>query len=220
MQNLKLTVEQKEFISKIAVRLRAFRAAAWPIIALLALSCSKDQLPLTCIYGDCDARMIFPVEADSNGYYHIKLDWSREYLPYFTLDIEADPVDPLYTYNGEHGVEAVFDSNTTWVIGESIVYTEPLYTPFTGDYTSSGTPLPTGTLDITLSQFKGMKINIVQPSPIYFSERNGKLLSKRVVGPIPPAVIGDTITLYMEVFWDAGNKSTLKSNYLEKFIVE
>ena len=219
MKNTKFVLELREFINKNAVRLRAFRAAAWPIIILTALSCSKLPLPETCP-GGCDAQMVFPVTADINGYYHVELDWSREYLPYFTVDVLASTIDPFYRYNEVPVVMANFDSNTTWIIGEDIVFTESTYEPFTGDYTYSGTPLPNGTIDIHLSQFKGTKVNIVQPTEIHFQEEDFTLYSKRVVGPIPPSVIGDTITLYMEVFWDAGDKSILKSHYSEKFIVE
>lgn len=207
-------------IRKIAVRLRAFRAAAWPILILSALSCTAEQFDETCITGDCEAFMVFPVKADKNGYYHVKLDWTREYLPYFIIDVEATPIHNNYRYNNVSVVEAQFDSNTTWVIGDTISFTEPTYRPFTGDYTQSGTPLPTGGVDINLPQFKGTKVNIVQPSPIYFRESGGMLYSKRVVGPIPPTLINDTITLYMEVFWDAGGRSILKSHYSQKFIVE
>jgi hypothetical protein len=219
MINQKFTVEQEESTNKNAVRLRAFRAAAWPLISLLALSCSPDPLTETCP-GGCEAQMVFPEQADKNGFYHVKLDWTREYLPYFTINVEATTVDPMYRYNEEPVVMANFDSNTTWVIGEDIVFTESTYEPFTGDYTYSGTPLPNGSIDIRLSQFKGTKVNIVQPTTIYLSGKNHILQSKRVVGPIPPSVIGDTITLYMEVFWDAGGRSILKSHFSEKFIVE
>jgi len=219
MKNQKFTVELKESTNKNAGKLRAFRAAAWPILFLLTLSCTLEPLPETCP-GGCDAKMIFPEQADANGYYHVKLDWTREYLPYFSVGVEATTIDPIYHYNQGPVVMANFDSNTTWVIGEDIVFTESTYEPFTGDYTYSGTPLPNGSIDIILTQFKGTKINIVQPTTIYFSEKNHILQSKRVVGPIPPSVIGDTITLYMEVFWDAGGKSVLKSHFSEKFIVE
>lgn len=220
MIKLKYTVELKRFINKIAVRLRAFRAAAWPILALLALSCTKESLPTPCIGGPCDAKMIFPNAADVNGYHHVRLDWTREYLPYFSIDIEASSIDPLYRYNGYSAVEAEFDSNTTWVLGDSIVFSDPTYSPFQGNYSSSGTILPTGVNELVLSQFKGTVVNVVQKSSIRFREDNGILRSKRTVGPIPPTMIGDTITIYMEVFWDAGNQSILISDFSEKFIVK
>ena len=35
--------------------------------------------------GECDARMIFPTSKE-NGFYNVELDWSREYLPYFSIE--------------------------------------------------------------------------------------------------------------------------------------
>lgn len=220
MIKYKFTVELRRFINKSAGKLRAFRAAAVGLLTVLTLSCTKDDTPAPCLNGPCDAQMIFPVQPDQNGYYHIKLDWSREYLPYFIIDVEASLIDPWYHYNGVSVVEAAFDSNTTWVIGEDLVFTDPTYSPFQGNYSSSGTPLPTGYTNLVLSQFKGTKVNVVQSTSIRFKEDGNKLTSKRVVGPFPPTMIQDTITLYMEVFWDAGNKSVLRSDFLEKFIVE
>jgi hypothetical protein len=33
-------------------------------------------------------------------------------------------------------------------------------------------------------------------------------------------MIGDTVTVYMRVFWDGGDHSILKDKYSQKFIVE
>ena len=50
----------------------------------LLFSCQKDDLgpKFICTNGDCDAAILFPMLPDSNGYYHVPLDWTREYLPY------------------------------------------------------------------------------------------------------------------------------------------
>ena len=45
-------------------------------------------------------------------------------------------------------------------------------------------------------------------------------VEKDSMGPIPPQLKGDTVTVYMEMFWDAGNASILKDHYREKFIIE
>ena len=62
---------------------------------------------------------------------------------------------------------------------------------------------------------------IVQKNRIYLSpnKNSSKLYGRRVVGPFPPEMEGDTITINAVIFWDAG------INYLEKeisinFIVE
>lgn len=201
---------------KIAGQLRAFCAASF---ALFITSCTVEPVsPDTCP-GGCDAQMIFPVQADSNGYYHIKLNWEGEYLPWFSVDVEATPVDDTYRYNGVAVAEARFDSNTSWILGEDLVIQQPLYTPF-GDYTSTGLPIPTSWVDINLPQYAGEEINIAQNTGLRFSEKNGKLHTKRTLGPFPPTMIGDTITVYMRVLWDAGENYVVKDHFSQKFIVE
>lgn len=201
---------------KIARRLRAFRAAA---CLLILASCTPDEIATDTCPGGCDAQMIFPVQADANGYYHIELDWTGEYLPWFYVDIKATPTAPEYRYNGDSVVEARFDSNTSWVLGEDLVIQQPLYTPF-GNYTSNGIPIPSSWVDVNLPQYKGQEVNIAQNTSLYFSEKNGSLYSRRILGPFPPTIVGDTITVYMRVFWEAGDQSILKDNFSQKFIVE
>lgn len=189
-------------------------------VCILLISCTTNDEFSTCVSGDCNAKMIFPVSPDENGYYHMKLDWTREFLPYFGVDIEASLISEEYRYNGVSVASVEFDSNTQWRLGDNVVFTEPLYNPFISNTTSSGVQLPVGTKTINLNQFSGVILNIVQGTELYFKELDGKLYTKRIVGPIPPVVIGDTITLFMKVFWDAGSKSILKDHYKEKFIVE
>lgn len=198
----------------IAVRLARVCAASFALA-----SCTIDPVaPETCP-GGCDAQIIFPVQADSNGYYHMELDWDGEYLPWFAVDVKATPIVPEYQYNGTSVVEARFDSNTSWVLGDDLVIQQAIYTPF-GDYTSTWLPIPTSWVDIELPQYEGEEINIAQNASLYFSERNGSLYSKRILGPFPPTMKGDTITVYMRVFWEAGNQSILKDDFSQKFIVE
>lgn len=204
---------------KIAVQLRAFRAAAISVLIGLFASCSPEELAIDTCPGGCDAQMLWNYQKDDNGIYHVPLDWTGEYLPYFFVDVEAEAVEPIYMYNNESSIEARFDSNTSWVVGDSLVISIPYYTPF-GNYTSSGLPLPAGWTDVTLSQYEGEVINIAQPTGIRFSKKNGILKSRRYLGPFIPEMIGDTITVYMRVHWDGGDNSTVKDHYLEKFIVE
>ena len=203
------------FKSKISWGLALFCAAA-------IASCSSDDLPVTpaCTSGDCDARMIFPVDRDVNGYYHVELDWSRDFLPYFIIDVEASTVSPEYRYNGISHVQANFHSDTSWKIGDTLVFVQPLFKPFTGDWTSTGNLLPSSFGEVYLTQFAGIEVNVVQPHTIQFSEKNGVLKSRRVVGPFIPEMIGDTVTIAMRVKWDAMYEQIEKDNYIEKFIIE
>jgi len=201
-------------LKNIAVRLARVCAASFALA-----SCTIDPIaPETCP-GGCDAQMIFPVEADANGFYHLELNWDGEYLPWFSVDVKATPIVPEYQYNGSSVVEARFDSNTSWVLGNNLVIQQPLYSPF-GNYTSNWLPIPTSWIDVELPQYEGEEINIAQNTSLYFSEKNGSLYSKRILGPFPPTMIGDTITVYMRVFWEAGDQSILKDDFSQKFIVE
>ena len=200
---------------KIAVRLALFCAAA------SVISCTVDPLMIdTCTTGDCEAKMIFPSQADQNGYYHVKLDWTKEYLPYFIVDIEASPTVKELRYNDLSVVEARFDSDTSWVIGDTLVITLPLFKPFTGLQTQQGNTLPDQWIDLPLSMFQGIEVNIAQPTSIYFKHQGDKMVSRRVLGPFIPQMISDTITVAMKVTWEAGELTVSKNNYFEKFIVE
>ena len=206
-----------KLIEKISWQLCAFCAAG----ATLFMSCTPDDLPSSpCIDGDCNAEMVLPGYLDDNGYYHIDLDFDGDYLPWFQVDVYADKVLPQYEYNGVQPVEARFDSDTHWTIGDSLMVTVNNYNPFQGPYDYIGNLLPNSSYDIILNQFAGTKVNIVQGTTIYFSDDHERLRSKRVVGPIPPMAQNDTITLYMEVYWEGVGNSVVKDHYFEKFIVE
>ena len=58
-----------------------------------------------------EALMVFPTDKDENGFYHIELDWNREYYPYFNVDIEADKLS-----RDESIISARFDTDTYWVM--------------------------------------------------------------------------------------------------------
>lgn len=203
--------------NKIAVRLARVCAAGF---ALLIYSCTPEPfLPSTCMSGDCNAYIEFYKQKDANGYYHIELDWTGEYLPYFFVDVYADKTDDYYRYNDMSVVTARFDSDTSWIIGDTLVIRQSYYNPF-GNTTQQGVPLPAGYTEVSLPQYIGTEVNIAQKSPIYFHENNQGFSTRRYLGPFIPQMIGDTITVYMKVNWDAGMQSVIKSDYLEKFIIE
>jgi len=170
----------RQYIQKFSWQLCAFCAA----IAMLS-SCSKEDISTSpCIDGDCTAQMVLPGVKDTNGYYHIDLNWDYRY---FTIDAYASKMFEEFEYNGIQVVEANFYSDgRRTTIHNNISVTE----------------------------------DIVQNSTIYFREQDGRLHTRRVVGPFPDGAINDTITIRMEVFWEAGNSSVLKTNFFEKFIVE
>ena len=171
--------------------------------------------------GKVELAMNYP--KDANGYYLVTLNPNTSFSR-FNLYVEASNLIDRYQYNGVSVVEASFDSDTYWVIGPDLTVTLPLYQPFQGYYTSPyfNTPIPVGSTTIVLSQFQGSIVPIVQESGIYLkkyfagslykpadeykpSDPEKMSWGKRIVGPIPNYMIGDTITIYGKVSWEAGN---------------
>tara|TARA_R110000744_G_scaffold196568_1_gene315831 strand:+ start:1475 stop:2125 length:651 start_codon:yes stop_codon:yes gene_type:complete len=161
----------------------------WTIV-----SCTKENVkPPLCPDGNCDGSIFAPYPKDSNGYYHVDLDFSSEYLPRFDIFIEADDVDPFYFYNDMGVVQAAFESQSFWTLEN------------------------------------GVEVNIVQETTIYLNNSpqnteytpssSGRKWAKRIVGPIPPEFIGDTLVIRAEIYWDGGSKVNSQL-FVEKFIIE
>ena len=206
---------------KIAGKLARLRATL--AFVLILTSCSIDPLDQPpCETGDCDAFVLAPFQKDENGYYHATLDWTREYYPYFNMDIEATRTSRQYWYNDEPVVQAEFDTDTYFVLSDSVAFTIPLYRPYLGLWTYDGTPIPYENTTIYLSQFEGTIVPVVQnDTRIYFSDDEvGRFTTRRVVGPFPPTMIGDTITIFMKVKWDIGSEILSRENFVEKFIIK
>ena len=208
------------YITKSRCNLRAFRAAASLILLTALSSCEKETFSPPCESGDCNASIESTFVKDSNGYYHAELDWTSEYYPYFSLDVYADRTSWEYRYNDESIVQAQFDTDSYFVLNDSVAFTISLYQPWLGLWTYNGTPIPYENTTIYLSQFDGTIVPVVQNTSIYFSDdEEGRFSTKRVVGPFPPTMIGDTISIYMKVRWDIG-ESLIKDHFVEKFIIE
>jgi len=200
--------------------LRAFRAAATLFIFAALTSCEKESFAPPCESGDCNAYIESMFYKDSNGYYHAELDWNSEYYPYFTVDVYADKTSLEYRYNGVSVVRAEFDTDSYFVLEDSIAFTISLYQPWLGLWTYDGVPIPYENTTIYLDQFEGTIVPVVQSTEIFFSEDElGNFKSRRTVGPFPPSMIGDTISIFMKVKWDIG-ENLIKDGYFEKFIIE
>ena len=202
-----------------------------PLLTLLILSCTKpdDDFSSPCISGDCDARLILNYPQDENGYYHVDLDFDGEYYPRFDIFVEADDMYPEYQYNGVTVIEARFDTDTFWTIDGDVNFTLPLYNPWLSLTQYNGTPIPTDEVDVSLSFLDGYVLPVVQrDTRIYLSddcyggceEQPNKLYGKRIVGPISPQIVNDTITIYGEILWEAGSKYQVKDDLVAKIIIE
>lgn len=206
--------------TKSRCNLRAFRAAATLLILTALFSCEKESFAPPCETGECNAYIESMFYKDSNGYYHAELDWTREYYPYFTLDIYADRTSQEYRYNNVSVVTAQFDTDSYFVLQDSVAFTISLYQPWLGLWTYDGVPIPYENTTIYLNQFEGTIVPVVQDTRIYFSDDElGNFTTKRVVGPFPPSMVGDTISIFMKMKWDIGDILE-KDNYIEKFIIE
>jgi len=179
-----------KIIKNIAGKLRAFRAAAVGLLIFTLFSCSKPAVdPAFCVTGDCTAEFSVPGTKDSNGFYHISLNYDGEYDPRFTIDGFASAVSREYYYGDQSVVSARFkgDKEIEILIAEHLSLTE--------------------------------KIPVVQETRVYFSGNSSMLNTKRVVGPIPGHLKGDTLNIQAEVRWDAGTESILRT-FSFKIILE
>ena len=72
----------------------------------------------------------------------------------------------------------------------------------------------------TYWQYQNDYLPVVQGTSIYFEQySSSRAYTKRIVGPVPPQMKGDTIILYPTILWDGGNLYEKKS-YTVKIIVE
>jgi len=160
------------------------------LLTILIVSCTKDDVSSNiCINGDCSAYFSVPYQQDSSGYFHVKLDYSGEHDPYFVIEAYATAVVPEYRYNDTSIVEAEFKGDKTLRV-------------LIAEHLNSYETIP-----------------VVQETSIYLSGNSDTLFGRRTVGPIPPSMIGDTLNVNAEIFWDAGMQSKFK-NYSLKFIIE
>ena len=164
------------------------------ISTAVVTSCSEEEIiPSLCPDGTCDGALYIPYPKDSNGYYHVDLDFTGEYLPRFSIYVEADDVDPHFYYNDIGVVQAAFESSSFWTLSSGVT--------------------------VDLVQSTTIYLNNSPQNTEYSPVIQGRKWAKRIVGPIPNEFIGDTITIQAEIYWDGG--SNFKSQYFEeKFIIE
>ena len=147
----------------------------------------------------------------------------------FNLHIESPPTIKECQYNGSPFVESKFDSDTFWEVNRGLSFTFGLYNPFESLYTQQGNIIKFRDTTVTLDYFQGEIIPVVQETSIYLSVKdkmkcygwdnpqsgqtpsetgeNCILYSKRIVGPLIKDMIGDTIKIYSNTFFDCGSKS-------------
>lgn len=197
-------------------------------ILLLLSACSKEYPSPFDSGKEGEFKISMQLPKDINGYYYFKFDTTK-WFEYTNVFAEASPItNERYIYNGTTVIEGKFDSNSYWIMGDSLSVVIPLYNPFSSLYTSPYfiTPLPTKTKTVVLSQFKDFIVPVVPTTGIYFKQYDSRmdeyvpkpnnLWSKRIIGPIPKIMIGDTITIYGKAVWEAGNYSIQYPNRTRK----
>lgn len=164
------------------------------LITVFIVSCSEEDVrPSLCPDGSCDGALFIPFPKDSNGYYHVDLNFDGEYLPRFDIFIEGDNVDPFYFYNDMGVVQAAFESDESWV-------------------------MPNG-VEVDIVQSTTFYLNNSSDNTEYTPSSSERKWGKRIVGPVPNEFVGDTIVIRAEIYWDGGSNSASQL-FEEKFIIE
>lgn len=186
------------------------------LILLFLFSCVEQDVNTPCI-GNCESWMTLKPVVWRKGYWYHKLEGRYSYFP---LYIESTDTNHKYQYNGVSVIEAWFDTNTYWELQDSLSITIPLYKGFgglkAGPYWDS-VPLSIKGKKVYLSQFEGYLVPLVQlDTRIYlqpFDSRNneytpvkGNLWGKKLIGPVPIEMMGDTVTIYSKVIWEKAEK--------------
>ena len=133
-------------------------------LIVLAFFLSCDQKDPVCITGECQGQMYLDYTKDNNGYYHVPLDWSGQFLPDLIFMLRGSKTTTRCMAADNSIIYAYFDTDTYWALDENFAITIPLYNPFTDLHSGkNGTnPISTRDTSIVLSQFKGTLVPIVQ----------------------------------------------------------
>jgi len=204
------------------------------LFCLIFISCSinqKDEFNKEiCPDGECWVKLYTDFDVDSNGYHHVSPEWFSETSGRFNLHIESSPTIGRCQYNAISVVNSRFDSDTFWEVESSLSFTFGLYKPFESYYTQQGNIIKVKDTIVSIDYFKGQIIPVVQETSIYHDVKdkmlcygwnnpksgttptitgNCTLYSKRIVGPLITKMIGDTIKIYSETFFDCGMNSKI-----------
>ena len=199
------------------------------LFIILLSSCSKDNNENSiCPDGDCWVRLYTDFEEDSNGYHLVTPEWFSETSGRFNLHIESSPTIVRCQYNGVTVVSSRFDSDTFWEVESGLSFTFGLYNPFESLYTQQGNIIKVRDTTVTLNYFQGEIIPVVQETSVNHDVKNKMecfgwdnpysgttpletgnciLYSKRIVGSLIREMIGDTLKIYSETFFDCGMNS-------------
>ena len=199
--------------------------------------CPDIEVSSIC-YGDegCWVRLYTDYEMDQNGYYKIPVVNNGR----FNVHIESSAVKQDCQYNGVSVISSSFDSNTFYEIESGISFTMPLYSPFYSLFSQSGNPIKVKDTVVTLDYFQGTIQEVVQSTRVYHDVKDKQecfgwndpysgptpsvtgdciMYSKRIVGPIPNLLKGDTIKIFSRTNFDCGNRIKYLKDSLSVIII-
>ena len=184
-------------------------------------------LPSICPDEDCWVKLYTDFEPDPNGYHHVTPQWDNESSGRFNIHIESAPTTKQCQYGGVPRIISSFNSDTYWEVESGLSFTFGLYNPFNSLYTQQGDIIKVKDTIVTLDYFQGTIIPIVQETsirhdvkdkmecygwtnpdsgPTFYETGNCTMYSKRIVGPLIREMIGDTIKIYSETYFDCGQQ--------------
>jgi|TARA_R110000803_G_scaffold40135_1_gene86511 hypothetical protein len=162
------------------------------LLGYFLISCEKeDILPDLCIGGDCSVALKVNAPQDTNGYYHLKLNYDGQYDPRFNIEVIASKTDEYYHYNSKSVVTAGFS-------GDIFVQV----------------PLQTGELTEFIPLVQETRLYLRDHGKI-----PNKMYTKRIIGPVLESLKGDTLNVSGYINWDGGNNWKEEEVSL-KFIIE
>lgn len=185
-----------------------------------------------CQGGDCWVKLYTDFEVDANGYHRVKPQWSSAMSGRFNIYIESSPTVEECQGAGNVITSSSFDSNAYWEVESGLSFIVGLYNPFQGLVTQDGNPIKVKDTVLTLNQFKGTIVPIVQNTSVYHDVKdkmacygwnnqksgptpirtgNCVMYSQRIVGPLIQDMIGDTITIYSNTDFHCRSFSLLDS---------
>ena len=210
------------------------------LICLFVFSCSKENTKTSvCPNNDCWVKLYTDFEEDSNGYHHVTPQWYSESSGRFNLHVESISTSPRCQSNSVSFITSKFDSDTYWEVERGLSFTFGLYNPFESLYTQQGNIIKVRDTTVTLNYFQGEIIPVVQTTSINHDVKdkmkcygwsnpksgpsptvtdNCVMYSKRIIGPLIREMIGDTIKIYSETYFDCGEDFRIVKDSLSVII--
>lgn len=182
-------------------------------------------LPIICPDGDCWVSLFTEFELDNNGYYHVEPIWYNGGTGYFKIFLDSSPTTPICQYNGVPSIQTRLDSDVYWEVESGLSFIFGIYNPFQSFNTQNGTIIKVRDTLVNIDYFQGEIVSVVQSTGVYADVKdkiscwgwtnqnsgptvsetgNCVMMTEQLIGPLIREMIGDTITIHSETFFDCG----------------